>query len=61
MFRHQQNASMNTAAAAQEGRGDLKGFFSYKDSFDKDSVWLDIPKHGMYPTSNVHYSFPLHC
>lgn len=37
---------MNTNAAAQEGRGDLKGFFSYKDSFDKDSVWLDIPKHG---------------
>jgi hypothetical protein len=30
-----------------EGRGDLKGFYSYKNTFDKDSVWLDIPKHGM--------------
>lgn len=28
------------------GRGNLKGFYSYKNTFDKDSVWLDIPKHG---------------
>lgn len=30
------------------GRGDLKGFYSYKNTFDKDSVWLDIPKHGRF-------------
>jgi hypothetical protein len=24
--------------------GSLKGFFSYKNTFNKDSVWLDIPK-----------------
>lgn len=28
------------------GRGNLKGFYSYKNTFHKDSVWLDIPKHG---------------
>lgn len=47
VFRHQQNASMNDRLEAlPEGRGDLKGFYSYKNTFDKDSVWLDIPKHG---------------
>lgn len=28
--------------------GNLKGFYSYKNTFGKDSVWLDIPKHGTY-------------
>lgn len=47
MFRHQQNASMNNALeASPEGRGNLKGFYSYKNTFEKDSVWLDVPKHG---------------
>jgi hypothetical protein len=49
VFRHQQNASMNEdLAQPPEGRGNLKGFYSYKNTFDKDSVWLDIPKHGMH-------------
>lgn len=30
-----------------EGRGNLNGFYSYKNTFDKDSVWLDVPKDGM--------------
>lgn len=78
IFRHQQNASMNSkggddagasagagvGAGSSEGggdgdggsgyyeesprcgRGNLKGFYSYKNTFDKDSVWLNIPKHG---------------
>jgi hypothetical protein len=25
----------------------LKGFYSYKNTFDDDSVWLEIPKRGM--------------
>lgn len=33
--------------AASGGRGNLRGFYSYKNTFNKDSVWLDIPKHGM--------------
>lgn len=32
---------------ASGGRGNLRGFYSYKNTFNKDSVWLDIPKHGM--------------
>lgn len=36
----------NNLAAPPEGRGNLRGFYSYKNTFDKDSVWLDIPKHG---------------
>lgn len=29
------------------GKGSLRGFYSYKNTFDKDSVWLDIPKNGI--------------
>ena len=24
----------------------LSGFYAYKNTFDEDSVWLDIPKKG---------------
>lgn len=24
----------------------LKGFYAYKNTFDEDNVWLEIPKHG---------------
>jgi hypothetical protein len=30
----------------ESGRSGLKGFYSYKNTFDEDSVWLEIPKHG---------------
>lgn len=36
----------NQAEGSPEGRGNLNGFYSYKNTFDKDSVWVDIPKHG---------------
>lgn len=42
VFRHQQNASMNDAGA--DSNVSLKGFFAYKNTFDNDSVWVDIPK-----------------
>lgn len=29
-----------------DGAG-LKGFYSYKNTFGDDNVWLEIPKHGM--------------
>ncbi|PGH18932.1 hypothetical protein AJ80_04259 [Polytolypa hystricis UAMH7299] len=51
VFRHQQNASMNKAggaaglgANAENERGSLRSFYSYKNTFDEDSVWLEIPK-----------------
>lgn len=31
-----------------DSRGGLKGFYSYKNTFDADSVWLEIPKQGVF-------------
>ncbi|KAJ5698353.1 transcriptional regulator family: Fungal Specific TF [Penicillium macrosclerotiorum] len=57
VFRHQQNASMNdNPQEAPEGRGDLKGFYSYKNTFDKDSVWLDVPKHVIFVDNSDPYA-----
>ncbi|KAJ6130177.1 transcriptional regulator family: Fungal Specific TF [Penicillium capsulatum] len=56
VFRHQQNASMNTRGGAPEDHGNLKGFYSYKNSFDKDSVWLDIPKHVIFVDNSDPYA-----
>lgn len=54
VFRHQQNASMN---AQPDGAGpssnSLGGFYSYKNTFEKGSVWLETPKQ------RQSYSFPL--
>lgn len=41
VFRHQQNASMNDGQDADDS---LQGFYAYKNTFDKDSVWVDTPK-----------------
>ncbi|PLB46035.1 hypothetical protein P170DRAFT_258796 [Aspergillus steynii IBT 23096] len=38
------------------GRGNLKGFYSYKNTFDKDSVWLDIPKHVIFVDNSDPYA-----
>ncbi|KAJ5655706.1 transcriptional regulator family: Fungal Specific TF [Penicillium longicatenatum] len=57
VFRHQQNASMNNeSAASPEGRGNLNGFYSYKNTFDKDSVWLDVPKHVIFVDNSDPYA-----
>ncbi|PWY90738.1 Zn(II)2Cys6 transcription factor [Aspergillus heteromorphus CBS 117.55] len=57
VFRHQQNASMNKdLEGASTGRGSLKGFYSYKNTFDKDSVWLDIPKHVIFVDNSDPYA-----
>ncbi|KAL2375339.1 hypothetical protein RJ035_005683 [Blastomyces gilchristii] len=49
VFRHQQNASMNRAGTAlgdsgNSDRSALGRFYSYKNTFGADSVWLEIPK-----------------
>jgi Fungal Zn(2)-Cys(6) binuclear cluster domain len=46
VFRHQQNASMNGSGGGSGSDGNLPGFYSYKNTFSPDSVWLDIPKKG---------------
>ncbi|KAL2784975.1 hypothetical protein BJX66DRAFT_315838 [Aspergillus keveii] len=58
VFRHQQNASMNEGIedSSSDGRGSLKGFYSYKNTFDKDSVWLDIPKHVIFVDNSDPYA-----
>lgn len=49
MFRHHQNASLNKDDGDTTGnRGNLRGFYSYKNTFDEDSVWLEIPKQGAH-------------
>jgi len=45
VFRHQHNASMNGGGASDESN--LKGFYAYKNTFNGESVWLDIPKQGI--------------
>ncbi|KAJ5518726.1 hypothetical protein N7453_001148 [Penicillium expansum] len=54
VFRHQQNASMNRNSP--DGRGSLNGFYSYKNTFDKDSVWLDVPKHVIFVDNSDPYA-----
>ncbi|KAF7595248.1 hypothetical protein BBP40_006748 [Aspergillus hancockii] len=40
---------------SSSGRGTLKGFYSYKNTFDEDSVWLDIPKHVIFVDNSDPY------
>lgn len=47
VFRHQQNASMNGEGPSGAGGG-LTSFYSYKNTFGPDSVWVDIPEHGSF-------------
>lgn len=43
---------MNNESMGSPGdRGSLKGFYSYKNTFHEDSVWLDIPKQGRFSLS----------
>lgn len=37
----------NKTADGESGRESLRGFYSYKNTFGEDSVWLEIPKNGM--------------
>lgn len=37
---------MNSAAAAPAASHNLNHFFAYKNTFDEDNVWLELPKTG---------------
>ncbi|KAF2022091.1 hypothetical protein BU24DRAFT_37313 [Aaosphaeria arxii CBS 175.79] len=43
VFRHQHNASMNGDDSSDENT--LKGFYAYKNTFNDETIWLDVPKH----------------
>ncbi|ESZ93520.1 hypothetical protein SBOR_6101 [Sclerotinia borealis F-4128] len=46
VFRHQQNASMNGSDEVIPGErsGRLGAFYAYRNTFDENSVWIDVPK-----------------
>ncbi|PGH09327.1 hypothetical protein GX51_00769 [Blastomyces parvus] len=61
VFRHQQNASMNRAGTDLGDSGDsdrtaLGGFYSYKNTFGEDSVWLEIPKQVTFVDNSDPYA-----
>ncbi|KAK7538765.1 uncharacterized protein J3D65DRAFT_623048 [Phyllosticta citribraziliensis] len=57
IFRHQQNASMNRDLDGNESG--LKGFYAYKNTFDDDAVWLDIPKNVRFWNTTDPYNEPM--
>ena len=40
---------MNGTSGGSAVEGNLPGFYSYKNTFSPDSVWLEIPKKGEHP------------
>lgn len=47
---------MNGGAVGPEGN--LQRFYGYKETFGKDSVWVDIPQQRMYPLHDMFSSSP---
>jgi len=45
VFRHQQNASMNGTGEREEN-GRLGSFYAYKNTFDENNTWVDVPRTG---------------
>ncbi|KAF2199617.1 hypothetical protein GQ43DRAFT_450135 [Delitschia confertaspora ATCC 74209] len=57
VFRHQHNASMN--GDGFEDENNLKGFYAYKDTFDGNTIWVDIPKQVTFLHTTNPYTDPL--
>nr|BBG74279.1 Zn(II)2Cys6 transcription factor [Alternaria alternata] len=52
-FCHQHNASLN---GEDSGDADpLKGYYAYRNTFDEDAIWVDIPKHITFVTTTNPY------
>ncbi|CAI6335857.1 unnamed protein product [Periconia digitata] len=56
VFRHQHNASMNGDDSGDENT--LKGFYAYKNTFDDDAIWMDIPKQVTFINTTNPYLDP---
>ncbi|GAB7358331.1 hypothetical protein MBLNU230_g2403t1 [Neophaeotheca triangularis] len=52
-FRHQQNPSMNGKIEGDDGS--LKSFYGYKETFGRESVWVDVPQHLTFVHTNNPY------
>ena len=40
---------MNAESYDADSNNSLSGFYAYKNTFDEDSVWLDIPRQSESP------------
>jgi len=38
---------MNGTGEVDEGNGKLGGFYAYRNTFNDNNVWVDVPKTGM--------------
>lgn len=57
VFRHQQNASMNGNEEVEDGNGQkLGGFFAYKNTFNEDNIWVEVPKKGSQIEDRILFS-----
>ncbi|KAF2823445.1 hypothetical protein CC86DRAFT_67681 [Ophiobolus disseminans] len=56
VFRHQHNASMNGDDSGDENS--LKGFYAYKNTFNEDTIWMDIPKNVTFINTTNPYLDP---
>lgn len=56
VFRHQHNASMNGEDSGDENS--LKGFYAYKNTFEDDTIWMDIPKNVTFINTTNPYLDP---
>ncbi|KAF2032249.1 hypothetical protein EK21DRAFT_99125 [Setomelanomma holmii] len=56
VFRHQHNASMNGDDSGDENS--LKGFYAYKNTFDEDTIWMDIPRNVTFINTTNPYLDP---
>ncbi|KAF1940502.1 C6 zinc finger domain-containing protein [Clathrospora elynae] len=56
VFRHQHNASMNGEDSGDENS--LKGFYAYKNTFDEDAIWMDIPRNVTFINTTNPYLDP---
>ncbi|EDU50088.1 C6 zinc finger domain containing protein [Pyrenophora tritici-repentis Pt-1C-BFP] len=56
VFRHQHNASMNGEDLGDENS--LKGFYAYKNTFDDNAIWMDIPKNVTFINTTNPYLDP---
>lgn len=56
VFRHQHNASMNGDDSGDENS--LKGFYAYKNTFDDDTTWMEIPRNVTFINTTNPYLDP---
>ena len=55
------NAPSDAQAGGSTRTGTLNGFYAYRNTFDEDSVWLDIPKQSISTPVPFHRSEGVGC